>query len=386
MKAEGVSEGLRRAYVEDIRGDLRTVAEAQDPELARAISRRIWETAPAPPARAKLHIRDVLRTSISSNSYVVWPVAVIWILSAWGALSLAVGWPRAVAQMVFTVGALWVFFRIGRSLTERHRRHALAIFVLVIAAVVIVSGPVASLIFDERSLQTSLNLIVLNSLWLPFVIILVTVVTGAVRSSEQVIDGLTSSVDDEEIRALAAISEEERIRRDVASQLHGNVQARLLASAALMRQPDLMRTLGITNPAELLLDVDDFVEPQAASGDVAERIDAVVRPWRSLMETTVRVDVADIAPERAEAVCRIIEEGLSNAYRHGAATAVEIDAAMESAGVRITVLDDGSGLDADLQPGLGSTLLDALAPNSWSLARSADGRTVLDALVRIDEV
>jgi signal transduction histidine kinase len=228
-------------------------------------------------------------------------------------------------------------------------------------------------------------LIVLNSLWLPFVIILVTVVTGAVRSSEQVLDGLTSSVDDEEIRALAAISEEERIRRDVASQLHGNVQARLLASAALMRQPDLMRTLGITHPAELLLDVDDFVEPQAASGDVAERIDAVVRPWRALMETTVRVDVAEIAPERAEAVCRIIEEGLSNAYRHGAATAVEIDATLEPAGVRIRVLDDGSGLDADLQPGLGSTLLDSLAPDSWSLARSADGRTVLDALVRIDE-
>jgi hypothetical protein len=382
MKAEGVSEGLRRAFLDDIRGDLRSVAEAQDPELARSVSRKIWETAAAPPVRSRLHIRQVLQTSIATNTYVVWPVAVIWVLSAWGPLSLAIGWPRAVAQMVFTAHMPVVDFphrpiphralppaRVGQSSCSS------------LLLNVVVSGPVASLIFDPRPLQTSLNLIVTNSLWLPFVILLVTVVAGAVRASEQVIEQLTASVDDEEIRALAAVSEEERIRRDVASQLHGNVQARLLASAALMRQPALMRQLGIEDPAEVLLDIDDFTNPQSPARDFREQLGDVVRPWNALMQITVEIEVEDISPDLAESACRIIEEGLSNAYRHGGANTVDVSITKEGAGLRLLVQDDGSGPPSGSEPGLGSAVLDSLAGNSWSLTRSEEDRTVLEVLL-----
>lgn len=383
MKAEGVSEGLRRAFLEGIRGDLHTVAEAQNPEMARSMSRRIWETTPSASPRERLHIRHVLRTSITSNSYAAWPVAIIWILSAWGPLSLTLGWLLALTQIIFTVACLWLIFRIGRTLTLRHPRYALAIFVTVIAVTVVVTGPGASLIFDERSMQESLHFILLNSIWLPLVIMLVTVVAGAIRSSEQVVDALAESVDGVEIRALAAISEEERIRRDVASQLHGNVQARLLASAALMRQPDLMRQLGISNPAEILLDVDDFMFSPAADMNISERIDAVVRPWSALIHTTVQLDASDVPPELADNACRIVEEGLSNAYRHGGATSVEIHIIREPAGLRVRVFDDGGGFTHTPEPGLGMTLINSFEPESWSLTRTDDDRTVLDLVLRI---
>ncbi len=383
MKAEGVSEGLRRAFLEDIRGDLHTVAEAQNPELARSMSRRIWETTPSASSRERLHIRHVLRTSITSNSYAAWPVSIIWILSAWGPLSLTLGWLRALTQIAFTVACLWLIFRIGRTLTLRHPRYALVIFIAVIAVTVVVTGPVASVIFDERSMQESLHFILLNSIWLPLVIMLVTVVAGAIRSSEQVIDALAESVDGEEIRALAAISEEERIRRDVASQLHGNVQARLLASAALMRQPDLMRQLGISNPAEILLDVDDFMFSPAANMNISEHIDAVVRPWSALVHTSVHLDADSVPPECEDAACRIVEEGLSNAYRHGGATSVEIHVIREPAGLRVRVLDDGGGFTHTPEPGLGMTLINSFEPESWSLTRNDDDRTVLDVVLRI---
>jgi signal transduction histidine kinase len=382
MKAEGVSDGLRRAFLEDIRGELRTVADTQSPELARSMSRRIWEATPSTPPRERLHIRHVLRTSITSNSYAAWPVAIIWILSAWGPLSLTLGWPRAIAQIAFTVSCLWLIFRIGRILTLRHQRYAFVIFVMVIAVTVAITGPVASAIFDERSLQTSLNLIILNSLWLPLLIMLVTVVMGAVRSSEQVIDALTASVDDEEIRALAAVSEEERIRREVASQLHGNVQARLLASAALMRQPDLMRQLGISHPAEILLDVDEFMSSQVADVELSTRVDGVVRPWSALIQTTVQLDAADVPPELVDAVCRIIEEGLSNAYRHGGATSVQVSVARDHAGVRVQVLDNGVGPRNDPEPGLGIALVNSFDPAYWSLTRTSDGHTLFHVLLR----
>ena len=51
-------------------------------------------------------------------------------------------------------------------------------------------------------------------------------------------------------------------------------------------------------------------------------------------------------------------------------------------GVRVRVLDDGDGPAADIRPGLGSAVLESLAPGEWSLARTTDQRTVLDVLLR----
>jgi hypothetical protein len=383
MKAEGISDGLRQAYVEAIQGELTEVVVTRDPQMAREMSRRIWESAPAPPVETRLRLGQVLRTSIMTNAYVTWPVAIIWMLSAWGPLSLAVGWPRAVAQMAVTVMVIWLAFRVGRALTQRYSRLALIIFVLVIAFIILASGPVASEVFDERSIQESLNLIVLNSIWLPLIIVMVTVITGAVRSSEDVITALTASVGDEEIRALAATSEQERIRRDVATQLHGNVQARLLASAALMRQPDLMRQLGISDPAEVLLDVGDLVTPASGEASLADQLTAVIRPWNALLETTVSMDIGDVPQALVGPTCRIIEEGLSNAFRHGEATAVDIRVSAVHEGVRVSVADNGIGLDPERQPGLGVAMVEALAPGDWSISRTQDDRTVLDVLLRI---
>ena len=381
MKAEGLSDALRTAYIEAIQGDLEQVADTQDPDLARDMSRRIWESGPKPPATARLRIGRVLRTSITTNNYAVWPVALIWVLSAWGPLSLAIGWPRAMLQILFTVGCLWVSFMAGRVVTQRYPRYALLVFVAVLVVVVTASGPIASAIFDERSLQESLNLIVLNSLWLPFVIVLVTVVAGAVRSSEQVIDALGRSVDDEEIRALAAVSEEERVRREVAAQLHGSVQARLLASAALMRQPDLMRQLGITNPAEILLGVDDLVTDAVVETDVNEQLAAIIRPWNALMDIEVHVDPDTIPHSLVSPMCRIMEEGLANAYRHGMASAATVSVSSESTGLCVRVTDDGVGPPGNPSSGMGMALVASFEPVTWSLTRTDNDQTLLEVIL-----
>jgi len=88
------------------------------------------------------------------------------------------------------------------------------------------------------------------------------------------------------------------------------------------------------------------------------------------------------ASGHAKAVVRVVEEGLANAYRHGHAGSVEVSIAASADGVRIRVLDDGDGPPADIRPGLGSAVLESLAPAEWSLARTSDRRTVLDVLLR----
>ena len=78
------------------------------------------------------------------------------------------------------------------------------------------------------------------------------------------------------------------------------------------------------------------------------------------------------------AVVRVIEEGVSNAYRHGGASQVHVEVMREAGYLRVQVSDDGSGIDHTSKPGLGSAVLESLAPSAWSLRRSDDGCTILE--------
>lgn len=376
MRTEGVSEGLRRVFVEGLKEDLHHVASKQDPELARAMSRRIWESTSASTPEPRLRIRQVLRTSIESNPYSVWPVIIIWGLVAWGALSLTIGIPRTVGQILASAACLWVLYWFGRKCTRHSPQHALIIFIFVAVAAVALTGPLAYVLFDDRPFAQAVNLMLLNSIWLPFFMLVVAIVSGAVRSSEDVIAKLTALVSAEEIQALAAMSEEEGIRRDVATRLHGSVQARLLASAALMRQPELMRHIGLKNPADVLLEFPELQSDLTDDRSFEEQLTAVIRPWSALMDVTVDVE-GTIPLPAIQMTCRVIEEALSNAFRHGEASRVSVTIRVVEVAMTILIIDDGSGLDVDRSSGLGSALLDAIAPQGWSLQNMAQTGALL---------
>lgn len=378
MRTEGVSEGLRRAFVEALKEDLHHVASQQDPELVRAMSRRIWESTSASTPEPRLRVRQVLRTSIESNPYSVWPVVIIWGLVAWGSLSLAIGIPRTVGQILASAAGLWVLYWFGRRSTRHSPRHASIIFISVAVAAVVLTGPLAYVLFDDRPVGQALNLMLLNSVWLPFFMIVVAIVSGAVHSSEDVIAKLSALVSAEEIQALAAMSEEAEIRRDVATRLHGSVQARLLASAALMRQPDLLRQMGHRNPANVLLEFPELQGDFEDDRSFEEQLTAVIRPWSALMEVTVNVKGGPVPAPAISMAGRVIEEALANAFRHGHAAHVEVTIRVGTASVRITIVDDGTGLVVDRSSGMGSALLDVIAPQRWSLEEGIPSGAALE--------
>ena len=380
MQSEGMSERLRSDVLAHVEGDIQEVVDTGDPALARDLSRKIWE-APDDPPEPRLHIRQVLHTSITTNNYVVWPVAVVWALSAWGALSLAQGWISAVIQMTFTLSALWIIFRVARRLTLRHKNHALAIFVVANVGVVLVSGPLAWSIFDRREITDSLNLILVNAAWFPLIIFLVTVVSGAVKSSEEVLVRLQAQVKQEEVRSLAASAESERIRREIAEQLHGTVQTRLLTSAALMRQPDLIRQLGFDSPEQIFAELDMNPSQNKPARTLDQRVQEIVKPWSALMEVSVTVRAYSIPHSAQDALCRVLEEALSNAYRHGHAS--QVDCVIELSGTSsvMTVADNGVGPESTHTTGLGTALLELHTRGNWSLRSNPHGGSVLRAVI-----
>jgi hypothetical protein len=384
MRAEGVSDGLRRAFLVNIKDDLAQVAAQQDPDVARDISRKIWESTSTATPAPRLSVRQVLRTSIETNPYLVWPVIMLWSVSAWGAIAPAIGIPRTVGQILYTAVCLWLLYCFARTVTKKYPQHALVVFVFTVITAVALSGPVAYLIFDQRPLNQASNLMVLNAIWLPLFMFLVAIVSGAVRSSEEVIAKLSALVGTEEIQALAAMSEEELIRRDIASKLHGSVQARLLASAALMRQPGLMQQMGINNPASILMEIPELNGSTQRHDERSfkEQLADIVQPWAALMNISINTDSAAIPSSTGADICQVIEEALSNAFRHGRATSVDIAITHDNGELHITIADDGDGLSSERSPGLGSAVLGSLAPGDWTLTPGNDRGAVLHLTLR----
>ena len=357
----GITQTLRGALIESVRTDLENV---QTSAQARELSHRIWEQE-EPQGMQHVSWWRVVRTSIFVNPYATLPVVLLWTMSAIGTLVLTIGFGRAIVQIVFSVVAISVMFWLGKKLNNVGWLPGLLVFILVMGATVFLTSVVASVLFDPRPWPAGLGLMISNALWLPLLTIFVGIGITAVRSSEQVIDTLESEVTHSELMQVATEREMDGLRKELASQLHGSVQSRLLITAALLDNGEFSRVAPLIDPtitAEVLnaLDTNPLTSATAA-------INALAQSWQALMRVDVELPEEGELRSRGEEIVRVVEEGLSNAFRHGKATEVYLRITAQGNSVRIEVEDNGIGLSSELVSselvkGLGLTVIESLKP------------------------
>ena len=362
MQAEGESSRLREALMTEAVD--RILTEEPDAAAARRVSHEVWRQAsPAKGAEARVSWSGVVTTAFLHNPYPGGAVAVIWSISALGAVVAAIGPLRGIMQVVLSAFALWWILRAGRCLSPRGPVTGLFWFAVVMSAAVIVTGPIASMIFDDRPTGAGTGLLIANAVWIPALTIIVSIALGALQSSEAVVARLTDQVRAEEVAALAAQQERERAATDVAEAIHG-LQSRLYTARAVPGA-----TVDIS---DLLTSGDDERSPH-------EILEAVIAPWASLMQVEVPVPSPDLTASQARDTARVIREALANAYRHGHARSCVIDISTADGIIEIVVTDDGRGLDNDRQPGLGSAIVDSATRGQWTLNNHRAGGCVLRA-------
>jgi glucose-6-phosphate-specific signal transduction histidine kinase len=71
---------------------------------------------------------------------------------------------------------------------------------------------------------------------------------------------------------------------------------------------------------------------------------------------------------------------VTNAIRHGEATTIQIEVGAVTAGLGLTVVDDGHGVAVDNHAGLGLTMMDQTCL-SWTLVNGARGGASLQAVL-----
>jgi hypothetical protein len=167
-------------------------------------------------------------------------------------------------------------------------------------------------------------------------------------------------------------------QRHLTHTLHSSVQSRVLAEARLVRsgagpldEADVARTVTTLN--SVLTTVKS--EPPI-SIDPIQGIQDVVDFWAGMCAIELEFD-PDVQAETDVEVCEAIQvialEMISNAIRHGKATAMTIGIRRESADyIRITATNDGRLVSRKRQTGLGTVLFDELAVE-WEFG---DGKPV----------
>ncbi len=201
------------------------------------------------------------------------------------------------------------------------------------------------------------------------------------------------------------VEADEQLRKDIAERLHGAVQTRLLVAWHRLGQ---VRTLLGTDPeaaAGVLDTVRDELD-RIREHDVREashllhpsiiRVGLVpaVRslaarlggPLELIVDVTEEIRRLDdpagnaIAEPLRLAAYRILEEALSNIYRHAGASCATIRLATEGAALLVEVEDNGQGLDGGGQPGVGLASIAARVDQfggDWSLSGVPSGGVLL---------
>ena len=213
-------------------------------------------------------------------------------------------------------------------------------------------------------------------------LIIVTVLVGFIssffygQSAES--EFLEKQVSKEKLEMLILKREEERLSRELAKYLHGTIQSRLMASAMALeragRKGDkkaLERELEEAYKSLRLPSAQYFSAPEET---FKEEINKVVSKWNDLMKINVKIgaNVPEIPGNKAQEIGNAINEGLSNSFRHGNASIVEVSVVHKMDRLYIIVKDDGTGIDGG-KPGLGTEWFKAIAGNAWSLTTNEDG-------------
>lgn len=397
---EAALSPARNGIAEQLADQERQLAEEEWPQVARQLraaatdtirplSRRLWDV--RAPELPPITLRTVVRKVIEQQPFQPVAIGLIVIATFFAGLVSTLGWVIGLAVLTFGVVFGMSILAIGNALMRRWPQHHAVIFVS--AAIFTQIGHLIFFPVREFAGAPAYN-------WSEFGIasilgvILIFVISGfgSIRSfREDAARLLVAEIDQELADSISASRQLARLARESARILHGSVQTRLIACAVAMERAADTRDAGAFQTAlqEAHAILADATGDHAANLDdvgvtvLAEEVQLKADLWSSLCRITVAIDdqAKAIDGSAARDTARIVEEGLSNAIRHGDASniTITITAHREQEQIDVVIADDGFGPQSGPR-GLGSSLLDGLC-QSWSLSPAHPG-AVLNATRR----
>lgn len=208
---------------------------------------------------------------------------------------------------------------------------------------------------------------------------------GITLQRQSVLAALRREVENADIAQLALQRERNAITNEIASYMHGTVQASLSASIMRLSQAlssgNQQEAVAAFNHAREALELPEEYNFELKSTTLTEHLDSLKANWAGLIDINSQVDGDELNPAETRILQTISTEAINNAVRHGDADKVSLNIHVTPEVITIDALNNGE-LGPNEKLGMGLKSLDKYARNDWSLKATNDGQVHLSARIR----
>jgi len=345
---------------------------AQD--TVRPLSRSLWSRTAG--RLEPITVAAVLRNIVRRQPFQPIALVAIYVIANFATAISTFGWFMGLVLIISGVMTIVVITVTANAVMRRlPRSHGL---VFISAALLLQAGGLLNFALNSWGglppytwFQFAVSTIV------GLLVILLTSGAGSLRTHrDDVARTFQSDIDRELLDSVAASRQVAQLARESARVLHGTVQTRLIACAVAIERAAESAD-GEAFHAALVEAQAVLSAPVATRDETSSTVQAETARkgglWSGLCSIDLEVapDVANEHGRLARDVGRVVEEGLSNAIRHGGAAHVAVRVERDERVICVTVTDDGVGPRGG-SPGLGSAMLDSVC-ESWSLTSHPGG-------------
>lgn len=227
--------------------------------------------------------------------------------------------------------------------------------------------------------QTFGSLFVLNFLVLFFALIISGLQQSSKLAGDEFMAKLERSINRARLEShlLEDLNRQEAL--ELSEYLHGYLQSQLMAISIQLNEA--RRACNEAQMEQLLVHVKALAEdPLSSFGarkatHLREGLERLAHTWAGILEIDFKVEpgLEDESVLNHTLALQVIEEAISNAYRHGAAARVKVSLNLsEPDTVHLVVIDDGAGPDTAV-PGLGFKNFARISGGRWNIVNNPFG-------------
>lgn len=372
-------------FARDARDTLRQVDAAQAAEGIMALiderlrpyTHQLWAQTDTPPER--LNLRSLLRIAVSHGPLPMVSIATVYAFSVWPVSIELVGFWVGTVRTIIAGVVLYGTVTVARLMLPHTASMPLAVLHFGVTVGVATALQILQwdYLFGGMPRPSTLGLWGIVAVWLTLLMLFGGSVTAAVRARAVVRQAVMRAVGPDGLRAIAEKDHDRLVAQRLASRLHADLQGQMLAAARRIRaHPDVPEIVQdeLAHLDRLLRELPDALT-HTEPGVLGDQLAHVADQWQGFL--TVTVDAPDVDDDTLNTrIVEVVREALTNAVRHGLATAVTVTVRRVAHSVDVTVTDDGVG-PRNGTHGLGSTFFGSVSGGNWSLTPGDNGGSVL---------
>ncbi len=311
-------------------------------------------------------------------------VGLPWIIAVYIATSARVqlqlrGLNGGAFMLVLDVATLYLSIYIFIRINAKGRFTLLKINTSLILAIFFHTAAsyfIALFIFGNYKLNFALNVF-----WTAFTIAEVSIASLYLTHELNELDKLEQEYSSKFQTLLRFTQGQSKLIPTLARYLHGTMQNRIITSANRIKKieddSEIRKELAIVLDN---LQLPDKFEDKFANKSAEEMFTEIVSLWVGLITIEAKdFNFSKIDSQKFSDICEILNEGISNAFRHGGATEITLRLKQSGNSDLLEIIDNGFGF-GEVVPGLGS-LIYSRSSESWNLAR-VEEQTILSAVLR----